>query len=418
MYVCVSCVEIWVILLTQNWICVALGSDPIPYHYHLTRVLFNTTSVCVYLRTDQSLLLRTLDISLTPQTPKVRTTVGHRTIPVRSHVIPVSRPHQETAKLRSKGRWGQKSSEAASPQLGRFFLTRDKPNVISTMLKILVLLCVIGMVLAGPIPEARDDTGSGVETPETVDPDEEKPEDDGYDVSQPEAKSETDSFEDPWTFDWDLPGWEEDVYDPEQPESEKPKPYYPEEEEPEDTDPYYPEQAEVEEQDPYYPDPEESIREDPGFYYPEQPDQEEPEPEFPEREEGLKEDHGGNQAVEQQRQQRQEGAQAMPARLSPDPSAIHPTAYNPSQHDQLANPFNPSTDDYPDYNYSDVLVYYTDPSRLHPYQNVPQHYNNEAYARAGYSPYDPRNYWIQHTDGSYSVNPYYHDYSDDKPPYL
>ncbi|XP_035661383.1 activating signal cointegrator 1 complex subunit 2 homolog isoform X4 [Branchiostoma floridae] len=388
MYVCVSCVEIWVILLTQNWICVALGSDPIPYHYHLTRVLFNTTSVCVYLRTDQSLLLRTLDISLTPQTPKVRTTVGHRTIPVRSHVIPVSRPHQETAKLRSKGRWGQKSSEAASPQLGsRFFLTRDKPNVISTMLKILVLLCVIGMVLAGPIPEARDDTGSGVETPETVDPDEEKPEDDGYDVSQPEAKSETDSFEDPWTFDWDLPGWEEDVYDPEQPESEKPKPYYPEEEEPEDTDPYYPEQAEVEEQDPYYPDPEESIREDPGFYYPEQPDQEEPEPEFPEREEGLKEDHGGNQAVEQQRQQRQEGAQAMPG--------VHPWYQDPAPN-------------YQQYNYDRQMYqyynshYYPPEGQIH-YGSEGQYYQN---------PWAYNQHYLSNPDGSWVFNPFYNPEGD------
>ncbi|CAH1249693.1 Hypp8664 [Branchiostoma lanceolatum] len=103
----------------------------------------------------------------------------------------------------------------------------------------------------------------------------------------------------------------------------------------------------------------------------------------------------------------------------PDPQATHPAAYTPGL---PANPPDPISDDYPDYTYSDILVYYTyrsaDPSRLHPYQNVPQHYNNEAYARAGYSPYDPRNYWIQHADGSYSVNPYYHDYSDDKPPYL
>ncbi|XP_078621501.1 uncharacterized protein LOC144887897 isoform X3 [Branchiostoma floridae x Branchiostoma japonicum] len=255
------------------------------------------------------------------------------------------------------------------------------------MLKILALLCVIGMVLAGPIPEARDDTGSGVETPETVDPDEEKPEDDGYDVSQPEAKSETDSFEDPWAFDWDLPGWEEDVYDPEQPESEKPKPYYPEEEEPEDTDPYYPEQAEVEEQDPYYPDPEESNREDPGFYYPEQPDQEEPEPEYPEREEGLKEDHGGNQAVEQQRQQRQEGAQAMPG--------VHPWYQDPAPN-------------YQQYNYDRQMYqyynshYYPPEGQIH-YGSEGQYYQN---------PWAYNQHYLSNPDGSWVFNPFYNPEGD------
>ncbi|XP_019613961.1 PREDICTED: uncharacterized protein LOC109461922 [Branchiostoma belcheri] len=315
------------------------------------------------------------------------------------------------------------------------------------MRKILVLLCVIGLALAGPIPEAREDNGSGYETPETVYPDEEeKPENDGYDVTQPE-KSDTESdwpFEDPWTFDtdWEIPGWDEvDPYDPDQPDSERPISNYPEEAGPEEKDLSYPEQAEVQERDPdpYYPDPEESNREDPGFYYPEQPDQEEPEPEYPERE-GYKEDHGGNQAAEQQ-QPRQEGAETMPveeaaqyrqpaqdivaggsrpgqrSRLPPDLPAAHPATYHPSQPAP-----DPGSDDYPDYTDTDVLVYYTyhsvDTSRLHPYQNVPQHYNNAAYARAGYSPYDPRNYWIQHTDGSYSVNPYYHDYSDDRPSYL
>ncbi|XP_078700889.1 uncharacterized protein LOC144927375 [Branchiostoma floridae x Branchiostoma belcheri] len=285
------------------------------------------------------------------------------------------------------------------------------------MRKILVLLCVIGLALAGPIPEAREDNGSGYETPETVYPDEEeKPENDGYDVTQPE-KSDTESdwpFEDPWTFDtdWEIPGWDEvDPYDPDQPDSERPISNYPEEAGPEEKDLSYPEQAEVQDSrdpDPYYPDPEESNREDPGFYYPEQPDQEEPEPEYPEREEDDTEDHGGNQAAEQQQQPRQEGAETMPveeaAQYRQPAQDIVAGDSRPGVHPWYQDP----APNYQQYNYDRQLYQYYNAHYYPPEGQI--HYGSEGQYYQNPWAYDQ--HYLSNPDGSWVFNPFYNPDGD------
>ncbi|XP_066264282.1 uncharacterized protein [Branchiostoma lanceolatum] len=278
-------------------------------------------------------------------------------------------------------------------------------------MKVLALLCVIGMALAGPIPKAREDDGSGVETPETVYQDEEKPEGDGDDVIQPEEKSDTESeWEDIWEdldTDWEIPGWEDDAYDPEQPESEKPISNYPEEEEPEEKDPYYPEQAEVEDQDPNYPDPEESNREDPGLYYPEEPEQGKTEPEYPEQEDldGRTEDHGGNQAAEQQQQQ--QGAETMPVREAAQyrqTGDIVAGGSRPGVHPWYQEP----APNYQQYNYDRQMyqyynAHYYPPSGQNHYGSEGEHFQN---------PWAYNQHYLSNPDGSWVFNPFYNPEGD------